>query len=510
MMSDQPPQPVKLHRKQFIIGPEPVRVTDTWQARSMDEHVHLSHCPELRASFINDQIGRSWALLGLATQSVAKRPDPSAEIAGIAESHTNEMVRLYESWAGRWALVGDGRVHPDAGSMLGIYHGKDGDGRTWASSSAALLADQLNFKVNDRAALRYERGISWHPLPSSGLAGISCLLPSQVLNMRSGLVEPRELLPAPRNDADADEMIDAVSAAFKECLRRLAALNEPIWMSLSAGGDSRVVFAAAMAAKLPVKAFTRISTRMSVADYLLPPKLAESVGCDHQYIRPPGADPSRAALAMKHTANQVSLGDAQPLIERHRDDLTGITLGGQCFGVGKLWLRRGTHGHYENDHDLIRAIIVAHGESMDSPKIAALTDWLNWMKKTPVEGLDWRDRFYIEQRTAGWQSVKEQLYDVQPHERFFPINCARTYGLLLSVPERRRKGFAHHFEIVRRLAPTLADSPLNPRGSSFGLGRALHCSMFDIRSWRNPRHMLFSTARLIRKCMNESDNQPRP
>lgn len=31
----------------------------------------------------------------------------------------------------------------------------------------------------------------------------------------------------------------------------------------------------------------------------------------------------------------------------------------------------------------------------ESYNVRALAEWLEWVKQTPMEGLDWRDRFYL-------------------------------------------------------------------------------------------------------------------
>lgn len=88
-----------------------------------------------------------------------------------------------------------------------------------------------------------------------------------------------------------------------------------------------------------------------------------------------------------------------------------------------------------------------------STEVAGIREWLQWAIANPQEHLDWRDRFFIEQRQAGWLSSKEQLYDLTKLERFPILNAARNYALLLGLEESQRLGSLVQVELLRRLNP---------------------------------------------------------
>src|SRR5687768_15672847 len=101
---------VKLHRRQFVIGPEPFRFSDDWLCRKLNRSTWVSYCPELRAGWTTDAEGVSWGLLGLAVQTIEDQADP---LDGIAGATSDAAPDLYASWAGRWVMVGRGQVHMD-------------------------------------------------------------------------------------------------------------------------------------------------------------------------------------------------------------------------------------------------------------------------------------------------------------------------------------------------------------------------------------------------------------
>lgn len=117
------------------------------------------------------------------------------------------------------------------------------------------------------------------------------------------------------------------------------------------------------------------------------------------------------------------------------------------------------------------------GEPPGSCAVEGLRMWLEWTSRTPHDHLDLRDRFYIEQRLAGWQSSKEQVYDMLPLERFPPVNSARCYALLLAVDEERRARQQHQRDLVERLCPPLAGIPVNPPIEELSLPRLVAATL---------------------------------
>jgi hypothetical protein len=98
-----------------------------------------------------------------------------------------------------------------------------------------------------------------------------------------------------------------------------------------------------------------------------------------------------------------------------------------------------------------------------------LAEWLAWAETYPQESLDWRDRFFLEQRQAGWLSAKEQVYDLNSLERFPLLNSAKIYSLLLSIPESQRLGSLVQIELLKQLAPELLKYPFNPSNNYFNV-----------------------------------------
>ena len=421
-----------VHRRQFVIGSRQIILNKKWKSYQLDTRLWLSYCADLRITNSTDINGQAWYILGLAVETLIQKESPEKE---IARAESSQVHNLCESWAGRWILIGDGKLSLDASGLLGCFYGKDPEGQIWVSSSAALLSEILFSEtpsIADSRNLSYERGISWYTPPLSRFACIFRLLPSQILNLISGEVQPKPLMPEIDIHRHYDDVLNQIQQILITTLQRLAKLSPDLWLGLTAGYDSRLMLALSQVAGIQVRPFTRITARMSVADRILPPKLAKACGYNHTFILNPKPYPERQILAEAHTGGHVSKGDAEPFIQGIRDRLSGISFGGHGFSVAS-----GFDKLPELPEEMINAeegaknIARVFQEPINSSAMAGIKTWLSWALDHPQQYLNWRDRFFIEQRQAGWLSSKEQLYDLTDLIRFPILNSAYLYSLML-------------------------------------------------------------------------------
>lgn len=460
------PSPMRPHRRQFIIGATAMPIYDDWCVCQLSSSVWLSHCPDLRVGRATDADGDGWVLLGQAIESRADRAMPLNE---ITRTPTAQVPDLYASWAGRWVLVGAAHIHLDASGLLGCFYGRL-DGQMWVSSSPALLSQilQTDSVTTDARVLRYREGIAWFPPPQSRFLEMHRLLPSQVLDYTTGNLQVRSLMPPLQPWRQPEEILEQIQQSLVTILQRLAIAEKPIWLGLTAGYDSRLILAMCHLAAVEVMPFTRLAARMSVADRLLPPQLAQACGYEHIFMTRKTPPPNRRLLVPLHTAGHVSEGDAEPFVQGDRATLDGMALGGIGLGVGKALGRDRLPNQLKPDQMSDVQLAQMLGEPAPSRVIEGMRQWLEWVHQTPQAHLDWRDRYHIEQRLGGWQSSKEQLYDLDSVERVFVTNAASIHALLLSLPEPYRQTVQHQIDLIRGVIPTLVRYPFNPDDWSFG------------------------------------------
>lgn len=93
---------------------------------------------------------------------------------------------------------------------------------------------------------------------------------------------------------------------------------------------------------------------------------------------------------------------------------------------------------------------------------ASWNTWVEWVAQTPQVKLDWRDRYYIEQRLAGWLACTEQALDIVNLPRMVPANSTLFYNVMLKLPEEIRKTKVQMTDLIRYMSPELLQVPINP------------------------------------------------
>lgn len=476
---NQKPRGDRLHRRQFVIGPEPLLVDENWRSIQIGPSRHLSHCRTLPVVTGRSKDDGALYLLGNAVQTDRTKLSPIEQLSGAQE---DALPGLYRDWCGRWVLVTQQSVHPDACALLGCYYRVlQGPGavESWVSSSAALL-----HALPDReqppelgSRLTHARGMDWYPPPRSRYGGIHRLLPTQTLEFPDegpAVLVRRRLMTDDVAGAAYDDLLGFLEARLVGGMAAMAKQGGPFWLPLTAGYDSRLLLslAARVDAPLITYSFEKPSNLISRADRTLPPQLAANTDSEHRVIPRREFSETRALAFDAHTAGHTVDIDREYLARGQWDQIPSeaVILRGGVFEVGRAYY----HGKLPFDElgDLDQAydrIAGAFGfESLHAGSAAhseGLREWISWCNREPEPGIDWRDRFYLEQRVAGWLAPIEQALDLTAPERVHLANAAATITALVALPLETRRRTEHHVDLIRRSTPQLVKYPFNPPDS---------------------------------------------
>jgi hypothetical protein len=459
------------HRRQFIIGRHPIQ-RDGWCVRTITDSMYLSHCRTLPVTEVDLGNGKYGGLiLGLPVQTHPCRHTP-AEEAGKA---LDDIERTYDSWAGRWIFLTKTEVHGDISGLFGCYYSIV-DGCLWVSSSVALLSEAVGGDWPRHPPLS-RKGMNWYPPPMSRHPKVRKLLPSQVLQLSSGGVRPRQLFPDEKLRSSESEALSAIEVSLTTGLRWLERNGYTIWLGLSAGYDSRLLLAAAIQAGVPIKAYTmrkenqwrnRLASTslVSQADMTLPPLIARSVGVPHRWIEAGPVSEEKLATFDEHTYGQTIENDRVYYARGQWDwtvDGDAILLG-HVAGVG-------TGYWYGKLHDGVtmpkkQSILRWFQLNDGSVHGRAIAEYLAWEAQHSIvfpARVDWRDRFHLEQRISGWCSAGQQGLDLVKGERVQLINSQQLLCSMLSLSKENRVTKRFLTELIGRMAPELNAIPYNPQ-----------------------------------------------
>ena len=233
------------HRRQFLISAVPKFISPNWKKHELPDGQILSYCPELEVLATEDRDGETWHIVGNAFQADAKLPTPPQQLATL-ESH--QVPAATYTWAGRWALIGPEVILPDAAGLLGLFYFKPTPDSLMVSSSLAVLKQCTSgLELNHRKLGHY--GLNWIPTPSTNLTNVMKLLPDQLLATDTGDVSYlKRTFPERVEHLSTHERSQLLFGYLTTIFRQLAAKNKAISIALTAGQDSRVSVAIALAA----------------------------------------------------------------------------------------------------------------------------------------------------------------------------------------------------------------------------------------------------------------------
>ncbi|WGF89714.1 hypothetical protein [Marinivivus vitaminiproducens] len=484
-MSRRPLTPLRPHNKQFLLARTAYQAHDDWVRFNLDNGFVLSCCPHLRVAELTSQDGRTFYLLGHAVRT--DRLGRSVE--GDFHLHPADAIEDWTTcWTGRWVLVGPTSCQPDAGASLGIVHRRTGSGadaQSWVSSSTALLAEAsaAHGPVQPIAwGVRHAHGMDWVPAPFTGMAGIDRLAPLHRLDYVDGTVRP---LAVP---SFANAVTERPSAGgFAERLR-IAAQNTTLLdhpttrVALTAGLDTRTVLAAAVASGIEVETYTVASPWVVQHDLVLPPQLSAQVLVPHHTVvhRPSASDgiAARVETAQRHLAGNGAGGPLRNLTEGRLEFAQApgtLFLVGATFEIGRCfyWNRfaqAGASARLPDPDTILRAF--PDRERSAAPWREAAARWVE-TARDQTHALDWRDRFYLDQRLGSWLAGYQQVWDMVGGTSFPLGNGLALFAHLLRPDTHQRRAGWLQRQAIHVLEPRLARYPINPLPRHVVLARAM-------------------------------------
>ena len=442
-----------LHRSQFYIGKNPKLVDENWISHTLPNGLILSYSNVLPVKFINSN-NNHFVLIGYAVQSVDTLPSP---VEGLKQlSNFNNLQDLYRSWSGRWVILANNELHLDATAMLGCFYMINEEGIV-VSSSAGLITN--NF-IPDTFKLVKKVGADYFPLPDSGFANLKKLMPTQILNIETGELQFRNLqYEAPQ--LSYDETIAMAAQLLKTILKNAyAEHNDKNWkLALTGGNDSRILLATLMACDIPFEIFTFDYPNINPFDVKLPRRLAKITGKKYKLIKRKGWNKENWERYNIHTAGHSVENDRDYMAWQQFDQFDGdktFLLRGNCFEISRRYY------HKWLPDNILNGIQISTTQKGNEMQGRSWQKWVDWAMQTPQVTMDWRERYFIEQRLAGWHSSTEQALDLINIDRLVPANSFLFYNIHFNIPEEIRKTKAPVIDLIKLLYAPLLEVPINP------------------------------------------------
>jgi hypothetical protein len=390
------------------------------------------------------------------------RPDRARLILGDALRFDSDAG----AGAGRYAVLDWPHVYTDAGALLALYYGEC-DGRRVVASSPGLaaraltgadLAPDVDFVLEHRSAINYL------PMPGAPYAGLRRLFHDQRVDLGRFAVEhrPSGIAPLADDTTALTTLGDELCGFAEELARRTPGT---IYLPLTAGLDSRTIAASFVATGVRFEAVTLDYVGKPRSDVTVARAISRRLGVRHHAVRLWGNDKAASDTLLRQTAGGALDWDNTHVFAGggYRYLRGGdVKIIGCCFEIGRQ--TSGDHCFAGLDFATATGADVWR-RRVGRPGPEALTgyldEWIAWRRLHPL-AMDFAAAYYLDQRLGGWRSTLELGYDLLPGTSLNPANSARIFSAMITPsPADQRSGWLQH-QLIRRLAPSLMDFPLNP------------------------------------------------
>ncbi len=378
----------QLHARQFLVASTENAPVSWYATRELEPGWFLHHDPAL----------------------TVVESDDGVFVGDLPLFHDGASLDQARRQGGRWASVWP-VARQSAMGLLSLYWASNGD-TIALGSSAPLVADAVNAPRSNLRVGDYRP--NWIVPPLSGFTGVRRLIRDQQLTLRSGEVAHDESNRLRSNGGSLDDRALVLQKGLQAQLRRASELGN-LKIALTAGYDSRMIFAAALAEGVDFETYTQSEASPAGADTETAARLSHDAGVRHHPIGPTRNEKSALARWDEHTGGAIRDADRRFLARGMFDVFTNedILVRGAMFEIGSgTWdaLFPGPDTATMPGKDEFERLISRAFRLLPLTKsfvIPAMHEWRQFRLDQPST-IGWRDRLYVDQRGAGWLGGIEQ------------------------------------------------------------------------------------------------------
>lgn len=371
-------------------------------------------------------------------------------LLGIAFSVNKNRIILDENcennrryWAGRWVLIYKTKLYLDCCGTLGCFYYSEHE-KVIISSSLHLIKNVMKTKLQSNYQIKYGDGhgtFDYYPAPFTIYSNIFKLLPSQNIeigNKNLKLNINQQYMIRKYNKLSREQIetkiIEGLACEMKNISQEF---NENIWIPLTGGVDSRTNLALAVYSRIKFHTYTIKRNNTNKSDIYIPQKICKKLGIKNLFLSDlKNVADDRKKMYEEHVSN-CSVGTEK------RQILANIDIPNAKDSIilwGTVWESyiKYYYSYFEKGKEITERLKMINEicESILDKSLVhkkSIREWLEYVEKNPIIGLDWRERLYIEQRVGGWVSYAAQGFDLLDSVRISPVNCQELMELLLSL-----------------------------------------------------------------------------
>jgi len=439
-----------------------------WSAKKLNNAPSMKEYPvaggylyvhdELNICIYTDKNENKVYLLGNAFCMDRAGKTPADDIAQWDGESAKELTKF---WTGRWVLFTDNELLTDACGLMSAFYTNEKE-QKYISSSLALICDFADITVSRSVE---SSGLTWQLLPYTVADGVKLLLCTQKISFTQDdfcvVFDNRFDISF---DMTTEKKCEQISAYLVNAAKNICQFSaKTLYLALTGGKDSRLVLSAFLNAKSPFVAYTFEHKNISSSDKKIPAILSSKYGFLYKYIKRARFLKSLAEDYYHFTKNNSKGADADFYAHSQfaRIPKDAVIIRSGIFEVAQSYARSiagETKNAFCNGMKRYYSSITA-----DFNQSRAFDEWIEYTDKFPIDNLDIRDRFYIEQRVGGWVAAIEQSMDLNDFTSIQIANCAALISILASATNDEREKLSLSYDVIKILKPELLSYGINVR-----------------------------------------------
>ena len=433
-------------KKQYVLSSYRLELPDMQEIKISEGYLYVHQ--KLNLTLCQTKDASRAIVLGNAFCADEEGKSIEKDISLFCKQDLREATKY---WTGRWVLICEDELITDACGLMSAFYTKEDSG--WLVSSSLAVLAQITNKPIDKMVNSY--GLNWQILPHSRINGVRTLLCTQKLVFSKTEIEA-DFSPFVKDyrEKSTEEKCKAVSNILVCACKNINAFSgKKTVVALTGGKDSRLTFSALLKSGVPFSAYTAEHKNISSSDKTIPAKLAKHFGIEHKYIRKGKFSVEKFEDYKHFTCGNSDDADAQFYAcgQFSSFDKDTILLRSGIFEAGQRYARSYTTPDIEG---FVCGMLSYYPDLKNSQEQKnAFSEWKKYVIQNPINSIDIRDRFYIEQRVGGWAAAIEQSLDINEFTSIQIANCAELVSILLSCNEEERKQLALSYETIKLLKP---------------------------------------------------------
>jgi hypothetical protein len=450
----------QVNARQFVLGPNAVGARNLTELCRIGDEWQLLHHPLLTVQRA-ERDGTAIVCLGDALDPNRPERDNAAVVQELTGCRTfDQFEAATAGLGGRWLMIvrfgGKWRVYPDATGARSVFVLRHSDGKVWLASQPGLFKEALGTPRDEALQARFDahkhNAASW-PGELTPFVGVTQLLPNHYLDLQSGVAHrfwPTELAPQHEMEHVASEVAGLLHGNIAATLRRGSAA-----MPLTAGYDSRTLFACARELRGSIPYFRILGHHLPSYDTTIPRKLVKTFGLTIRELAPQHCDKEMWHIMQDNVA-RMWWDPADYMINTFAAMKVRYVLIGQLSEIARCFYY--PNGSYPPavTPELLNKVAHYDGHPLATEAFA------RWLQDAPLGiGPHALDLFYWEHRAGNWAAMMSTACDMFI-EPIAPYNCRRLLSMAMSLDvAHRRAPYALHRQICRITAPEVLKYPFN-------------------------------------------------